>query len=572
MRTKPRIALLLLSILVSLGAGSAGAAPNQQAAKFPKKLTNAGFNPQIGIWYTVWWDDEKPYSDHWQDWTRYRPVLGDYASDDPVIIQKHMQWIKQAGIDYVILDDTNSHFADGGNIAHNIETIFDVVESMPADTAPKIAIAVGAGQYAANSVEAHMQEVNLIYDQFAKRPSYYHWKGKPLLVDYTTPEWFYKWDDDRFTVRWATGSTGDAAGIAPDTGLWGWVFNEYVPNKEVFGVMPGWDTAHQGRPTVPIDREDGKLYTRMWTEAVKRNPEMIVISSFNDHAEEIGIEAITPRSEDGKPWVDAYGTPTPDWYEQITKGYASLKKGFLDGYYYRPENGDQIYLYKKGQMLEQSAAPHGKPVIVVPEAYFSGKFLKDEAASRNKNVAVDIFQTWADQFKGIKQSWSYETQLNTGEKLPNLTNGAEFYDIKKSSLDPMFAQIADEGLRIPRKGFKAHPAWLNSFGWTAATVKTTLPKSKKLFLTYYPGKVNTASDGITLTVYANGKQVDYRWITGDAGWKAQSQVDLSAYSGQSVELTFKIGWGKEELGENATTAYDAFLIGDPLIVTKLESH
>ncbi len=569
MRRKFGGVLLLLSILVSIGAGAADAKPMKETDKFPKKLTNAGFHPQIGIWYTVWWDDEKPYSDHWQDWTRYRPVLGDYASDDPDIIRAHMQWIKQAGIDYVILDDTNSHFADGGNLANNIEAIFDVVESMPEGTAPKLAFAIGAGQYAGNSVEAHMKEVDLIFEQYANRPSYYYWKGKPLLVDYTTPDWFYKWDDERFTVRWATGSTGDAASVAPDTGLWGWVFNEYVPNKEVFGVMPGWGTAHQGRPTTPIDREDGKLYTDLWTEAVKRNPEMIVIASFNDHAEEIGIEAITPRSADVKPWVDAYGTPTPDWYEQITKGYASLRQGFMEDFYYKPENGKQIYRYHNGRMVEQSAAPRGKPVIVVPEAYFTGKFLKDETKKPNKNVAVDVFQTWVDDFKGIKKSWGYETLLENGNTVQGMSNGAEFYDIKKSGLDPMFTQIVDPKQRIVRKGFKAHPAWLDSKGWSLGKVAVKLPKAKKLYLTYYPGKVNTLSDGIVSSVIVNGRTTDTQWVTGEAGWKSKVVIDLSKYAGQSIELAFKVGWGQEKLGDEATTAYDAFLIGDPLIVTKL---
>ncbi|MFD0958276.1 hypothetical protein [Paenibacillus chungangensis] len=539
-----------------------------QAAAFPEVKEDGAFQPQIGIWYTVWWDDKAPYDEHWEEWTRYKPVLGDYASDDPDVIRKHMEWIKSAGIDYIVLDDTNSHFADNGNIAHNIEAIFDVVESMEEGTAPQICFAIGAGQYAAGSLEAHMAEVNLIYEDYAHRPSYYHWKGKPLLIDYTTTDWFYKWDDDRFTVRWATGSASEGVHVAPETGLWGWVFDQYVPSTEVFGVMPGWDTAHQGRSTVPIDRENGDYYIRMWTEAVKRNPEMIVISSFNDHAEETGIEAISPRNETAEPWVDAYGNETPDWYEQITKGYASLRSGFLEGYYYRVEGKRQLYQFMDGEMVKRKEQPAGKPVIVIPTQYFTGKPYKEKRENKNNKVVIDVFQSWVDDFKGLRDGWSYWTTLEDGQRAEGLMNGAEFKEITRHALSPMFEQLAEEKDRIERKGFKVHPAWLNVPGWAEGTVQLDLPQKNKLSLEYYPGKVNNASDGITSAIVVDGNELDVQWITGEAGWKEKVKIDLSAYAGKSIQLTFKVGWGKEMLGDDATTAFDSFLIGDPVIVTR----
>lgn len=36
----------------------------------------------------------------------------------------------------------------------------------------------------------------------------------------------------------------------------------------------------------------GEHYRRQWLEAVKRKPQTIVIASWNDHAEETGIEAV----------------------------------------------------------------------------------------------------------------------------------------------------------------------------------------------------------------------------------------------------------------------------------------
>jgi hypothetical protein len=81
--------------------------------------------------------------------------------------------------------------------------------------------------------------------------------------------------------------------------------------------------------------------------------------------------------------------------------------------------------------------------------------------------------------------------------------------------------------------------------------------------------VNTVSDGITLTVLVNGQPAGYSFASGAAGWKEQMVVDLSDYAGQTVEIAFKVGWGQEELGGSATTGWDAFLLGDPVIVSKL---
>lgn len=372
-------ALIVLIIWGALADVSVGTVPT----------LNEDFQPQIGIWYTVWWDDKPPYDSHWDEWTRYTPIIGEYSAGDPEVIRRHMEWIKAAGIDYVILDDTNGHFADGGNIAKNIDVIFDVVESMPEGTAPYLAVAIGGALWLQNSILDHRLEANIIYNKYAHRPSYYHWKGKPLLINYTTPDWFDRWDDDRFTVRHATGTVSHAGPQTPDTGLWGWVFDRHVPNSEVYGVMPGWGTAHLGRGTTPIDRDDGKLYTQMWMDALSRNPEMIVIVSFNDHAEETGIEAVVPKSDDAPPWVDQYGNPTPDLYEQITRGYASLKHGFLEGYAYRVEDSDQIYVYEDGHMVPVAAAPPRQPVIVLPRAYVTGEFVPIDASADDAVYATE---------------------------------------------------------------------------------------------------------------------------------------------------------------------------------------
>ncbi|UVI27456.1 hypothetical protein [Paenibacillus spongiae] len=531
------------------------------------------FTSQIGMWYTVWWDDESPFSSHWTDWTRYRPVIGDYSSGDADTIRAHMEWMKQAGVDFVILDDTNGHGNDNGNIAANIDSIFRVVESMPEGTAPKLALAIGYGQWGANDAAAHQAEADLIYHQYAQSPVYYHWKGKPLLVDYTTPFWFYKWDDERFTVRFATGKVSDGAPVAPETGLWGWVFDRDQNNEEVAGITPGWDTAHLGRGTTPIAREGGRLYTELWKNAVRSNPEAVIIASFNDHAEETGIEAVEPRDASAPAYLDYYGDPAPDWYQKLTEGYAGLKSGYKEGFYYKEEQKEQLYKFTNGELMKTDTLPHQLPVIELPEGYMNGKIKPvkpDKDEKENKWVAVDLYHSWLGYFRGMNQDWSFSTLLAGGTENAGLSNGSVFDYIQPTEIAHMYSQ--NEGAAdkpADRLGFKVHPAWQGENGWVNIDVQTQLPQEKKLYLTYIPGKVNAASDGVSVTIFINGQQAAYDWIDGEAGWKPKRAVDISEYAGQQVTVRYKIGWGQEQLGDQATPAYDSFFIGEPRITTKM---
>lgn len=77
-------------------------------------------------------------------------------------------------------------------------------------------------------------------------------------------------------------------------GMYGWVFDRQYDSSGVYGINPGWSRSHNGLSSCapPLSRRQGEHYRRQWLEAVKRKPQTIVIASWNDHAEETGIEAV----------------------------------------------------------------------------------------------------------------------------------------------------------------------------------------------------------------------------------------------------------------------------------------
>lgn len=335
------------------------------------------YSSAIGMWYNVFYDSKKKdpffFEHHWIKETRSKPVEdGYYAADDPDKLYKDFSYFKKIGIDYLILDDTNNHFADNGNIAEHIDACFKAAKDL-GDRAPKICFA--GGRPLIDGDEPRMQEeMNIFYDYYERYPqNTFIWKGKPLFVNFNY-EFNYCWQDgkERFTMRPAAGGTFEGAHVAhkrnlDKTGMYGWIFNYQYPSSEVYGVTPGFSRSHNDLGTIlpAIPRKKGARYQREWLNAVRRKPEMIVISSWNDHSEETGIEAVhLLEAVEGRDSEEK----NPFYYQQITEGYLALKTGLIDGFYYRPADEMAAYRYQDGRLIRFDAG-EWDPVIVLPEDY-----------------------------------------------------------------------------------------------------------------------------------------------------------------------------------------------------------
>ena len=337
------------------------------------------FSSAVGMWYTVWWDskaqDEKYYNHHWIKETRVKPIKhGYYATDDTAKLKDDFTYFNRIGIDYLLLDDTNNHLADEGNIASHINACFKMAKQLGSKNAPELCF--GGGSPLLNSNEPGMiAEMDIFYGYAtAYKDNTFFWKGKPLFVNFNIPK-NYGWQDPRgrFTMRPAAGHTSEGKGYTQKynldkTGMYGWVFDYQYSTSEVYGITPGWSRSHNGLSygSPPLSRKNGELYQQEWLKAIKRKPEMIVIASWNDHAEETGIEAVELLEP-----IDGRGQEDPFYYQKITEGYLALKTGYLDGWYYRAESQKQVYQYKGGKLVAVPSAPAKAAVIVVPDDYYS---------------------------------------------------------------------------------------------------------------------------------------------------------------------------------------------------------
>jgi hypothetical protein len=75
-------------------------------------------SPKFGLWYTAWWTAD----DQFRHWTNCHvfPARGRYTAGDPAVIAAHYAQLRDLGVDFIIMDDTNGAGNDGGRINDNI--------------------------------------------------------------------------------------------------------------------------------------------------------------------------------------------------------------------------------------------------------------------------------------------------------------------------------------------------------------------------------------------------------------------------------------------------------------------
>lgn len=384
------------------------------------------YTSTIGSWYHLYWNKPGSAISHWNEWTRYKPLEGYYTAGDPATVSAHFTAMKSAGIEFVLFDHTNGIGNDAGTIEANGQSVLATNAKLGEGAQLKIAVAIGHGLWGAKSLEAHKGEVEHVWKNYATNPQYKMINGKPLIIMYNSIEsndcFNCNWDDSRFTVRRAGGMIDGTNPILQkyaSEGIWGWVMKSpLIISPEAITVTPGWDTKHLGRGTTPIERDSGSYYMKQWLTAIKNNPRNIIIASWNDWGEETSIEPAV--SVTGPKWVDSYGTEVPDYYLQITTAYGNLKKGLMNGYFYRDENDPTVYQVSNGELVAQKAMPRGRPVIFLPAGLLK-KLLSQEGTppAAGSNGVTKISQ---GLFKvGVTLGYSNGSSYCLFDNMPNFT-------------------------------------------------------------------------------------------------------------------------------------------------------
>ncbi|CEJ70780.1 Glycosyl hydrolase family 71 [Chryseobacterium oranimense G311] len=297
-------------------------------------------NPAVDGKYEHWNHDILP---HWSNpkWNNlgnhkggddiganFYPALGNYSSNDPEIIRKHMKMIKESGVGVVVL----SWLGKDSFVDKSITKYLDIADQFG------LKVAFHIEPFYKNIVELR-EQLSYLINTYSHHHAFYKKDGKPLYYVYDSykippSEWSKLLSKNgENTVRnteldglyiglWVEKEHSDFFAASGFDGFYtyfaseGFVFGSTTLNWSYLSrfakdhhlifipcVGPGYSDTRI-RPWNEANfksRENGKYYERMFHAAAKVNPDFIGITSFNEWHEGTQIEpAISKKSGDFK--------------------------------------------------------------------------------------------------------------------------------------------------------------------------------------------------------------------------------------------------------------------------------
>ena len=353
-------------------------------------------------------DPEHP---KWGGGTHYwgEPEAGYYIMKDEWIIRRHARQLCDAGVDLIVLDNTNDHI---------YEDVFcfiaDVFRRMRAEGEPTPQIACLASQ----------KSVELLWDKIYSRGLYadlrFRWKGKPLLLfgqhvtgnrQQVNDVRFPKAITDFFTIRqswaWTTLRWYDDGHDE-----WPWVDHypqsvgwsespdraEYVPVAVAEhplsnigrsfhdGVQPETD-----RYDVTPDTDKGLYFAEQWSRALEVDPEFVFVTGWNEWTAgkyQPGGEGKTVswlRRQSPFYFVDQYNA-------EFNRCIHPVKGGYTDNYYM--QMAQNLRRYKGARPI-----PRLEGYV---EAIADGDFGEwDAVTTEYRDTRGDVFHRDAKGYAGL---------------------------------------------------------------------------------------------------------------------------------------------------------------------------
>jgi hypothetical protein len=277
---------------------------------FPVSLTPSPATrtiPKVGVYYYPW------YIGNWR--VNHRncpdtPYLGEYDSSDPTVILQHLNWLRQLGINFIILSWSGKNSPSDNNakliaeqIAKNYTDIqfFLMVEPFAAKNWNET-FNPWPEAYNASS---HSYNFNVIYDYIYNtyvvpfNSSYFRIddnESEPVIGFYHGPDENFKEtivpSDARFTLRVIGYNLTDGDDWEYQIPA---LSSQPVCRDEEISVCPRYDYNYTENNSYDsdINYTDG-LYDKQWTNAIKEtnngNVKIITIISWNEYAERTQIE------------------------------------------------------------------------------------------------------------------------------------------------------------------------------------------------------------------------------------------------------------------------------------------
>ena len=270
------------------------------------------------------------------------PLVGYYRSSDPWVIRQSAEMLADAGVNTLILDNSN-----GPTYPNSQTALLKALEHLRKLGDPTPKFLCFTGQAAWNT------DYQDIYKKGLDRNLWFYWDGKPLMLYVGNlrqiPQKLRQFFTLRYCSDWTSGKDRWSWDNAGPGNHWqyAWHNNPKIP-EEMPVSAGGWDAEsnigrsfHDGHEPLRAlqDPASGLCFAEQWRHALKVNPAFVFITDWN----EWGAECWPSRGAGPGTWTTMNGHSVkpgqPVYVDQFDSEFSRdiqpMKGGFGDDYYYQ---------------------------------------------------------------------------------------------------------------------------------------------------------------------------------------------------------------------------------------------
>jgi glycoprotein endo-alpha-1,2-mannosidase len=335
---------------------------NASATATPQITPTAidGTNPsyKVAAFYYPWYGTPN-IDGQWIHWTQnnhvppddiasdYFPELSAYSSNDPTVVARHMEWLREAGIGVII----TSWWGQGSREDRVVPLLLQTADQYG------IKVAFHIEPYNGRTPESLLSDIKYIYEQYGNSPAFFRSTATSRYSSSDQPKgMFFVWSiqdqgnhifsywqraldeihalpegglviANSLETSWIEGSRFDGlynyATLHLEQGD-GFAWARSLPPDSLYipSVIPGFSAKRVGyAETTYVPREDGNTFDSQWTAALDTGvePALVTITSFNEWHEGSMIEPPQFGVSDGNGYTYAdLGTLPPEGYLTLT--------------------------------------------------------------------------------------------------------------------------------------------------------------------------------------------------------------------------------------------------------------
>ena len=148
-----------------------------------KVVSRRNRRPLVGAHYYPWYR-AGPDTHHWNENTLYAtvtdmPIQGPYSSNDERTISRHLKWIRQAGLDFLVVNLQLSCDGLAGDELESVDLLFEAAAIENPEL--RLSLMLSCDNADSDSIENALRHVE---DTYVRRGNYLKIQSKPVL-------WFF---------------------------------------------------------------------------------------------------------------------------------------------------------------------------------------------------------------------------------------------------------------------------------------------------------------------------------------------------------------------------------------------